>query len=112
MTGPFIFIGTHRIKAGKFDEFKEDALALVNVVEEQEPRLLAFNFYLSEDHTEVSVVQIHPDAESMLHHMNVAREHITKGTEEQLETKQIQMYGPPNEAVIRRSKNSRRPASR
>ena len=100
MPEPFIFIGTHRIAEGKLDEFKRDCQQLVEVVERNEPQLLSFNFYFNEDESEVSVVQVHPDADSMLFHMQVAREHITEAAEEQLVTKDIQVFGSPNEAVL------------
>jgi hypothetical protein len=35
----------------------------------------------------------------MLLHMQVAREYITEATEEQLITKDIDVFGPPNDAV-------------
>jgi hypothetical protein len=96
---PFIFIGTHTIAEGKLDEFKRDCRKLVELVQEKEPQLLSFNFYFNEDESEVSVVQVHPDADSMLLHMQVAREHITEATEDQLITKDIHIFGPPNDAV-------------
>jgi hypothetical protein len=100
MTAPFVFIGTHRIAEGQLEAFKKDAHALVKLVQEREPQLLSFNFFLNEDETEVSVVQLHPDAASMLTHMQVAQEHITEATETLLITKDIQVYGATNEAVV------------
>jgi quinol monooxygenase YgiN len=100
MSGPFVFVGTHRIVNGQLEAFKKDAHALVELVREREPQLLAFNFFLDEDETEVSVVQVHPDAGSMLTHMQVAREHITEATESLLSTKDIQVFGPTNDAVV------------
>jgi hypothetical protein len=50
--------------------------------------------------TEVTVVQVHPDADSMLFHMQVARKHIEEGTEELLDTRDFQIYGPPNDTVL------------
>jgi hypothetical protein len=99
MSGPFVFVGTHRINDGQLEAFKQDARQLVRLVHEREPQLLAFHFFLNEDETEVSVVQVHPDADSMLTHMQVAREHITDATEEMLTTMDIQVFGPSNEAV-------------
>ena len=61
--------------------------------------MLSFHFFLNEDETEVSLVQVHPDADSMLTHMQVASEHITEATEDLLSTKDIQVFGPSNEAV-------------
>ena len=94
MSGPFIFIGTHRIADGKLEAFKKDAEALVQLVREHEPQMISFNFFFNEDETEVSVVQVHPDADSMLTHMQVAHEHISEATEDLLVTKDIQIYGP------------------
>jgi quinol monooxygenase YgiN len=101
MSEPFIFIGTHRIKEGKAEEFKKSCVGLLEVVEAKEPRLIAFNFYTNEDGTEVSIVQVHPDADSMLFHMQVAREHIEEAVEDLLaETVSVQIYGTPNNAVL------------
>lgn len=66
MSGPFIFIGTHRVKEGKLEEFRADAIALAALVEEREPQLLGFNFYFNEDETEATIVQVHPDADPVL----------------------------------------------
>ena len=71
MSGPFIFVGTHRVKEGKLEEFRATAIDLAEVVEEREPQLHGFNFFLNEDETEATVVQVHPDAGSMLVHMQV-----------------------------------------
>lgn len=99
MPGPFVFLGTHHINDGQLEAFKRDARALVQLVHDREPQLLSFHFFLNEDETEVSVVQVHPDADSMLAHMQVASEHITEATDDLLSTKEIQVFGPSNEAV-------------
>ena len=100
MSEPFIFIGTHTIREGKLEDFKKQWRELLDVVEVKEPRLIAFNAYVNEDGTELTVVQVHPDADSMLFHMQLAHEHITRATEELLDTRDIQVYGPPNDAVL------------
>ena len=65
MSGPFIFIATNRLKEGKLEDERERVPGLVEFIEENEPRLLAFNEYANDEGTEVSVVQVHRDAESM-----------------------------------------------
>jgi quinol monooxygenase YgiN len=101
MAAPFIFIGTHALKPGKFEEFKKSFLDLVKTVEVNEPRLIAFNAFVNEEGTEVSVVQVHPDADSMLSHMQVVREHISEAYADSLDaTTSIQVYGPPSDAVL------------
>jgi hypothetical protein len=66
MSEPFIFIGTHTLREGKLEGFKKACRELVEVVEANEPRLIAFNIYVNEDGTEATVVQVHPDPDSML----------------------------------------------
>lgn len=101
MTAPFIFIGTHRIKEGKVEDFKNDSREVVELVEAKEPRLIGFNLYLNEDGTETAVVQVHPDADSMLFHMQVAQEHIEGAYAETLDvTTGLQIYGRPNDPVL------------
>jgi hypothetical protein len=100
MAGPFIFIGTHRLKEGKLGDFKDAWRDLVAIVEENEPRMIAFNAYANEDGTEVAVVQLHPDASSMELHMQVVRDHITSAYEKLLdETTSIQVFGELSEVA-------------
>ena len=77
MAAPFIFIGTHKVKPGKLEEFQAwFADYCDTTVEPNEPRLLSFQAYADPDANEVTVVQVHPDAESMVHHMSVVGEHV------------------------------------
>ena len=101
MSEPFIFIGTHTIGEGKLEDFKKSCRELVEVVEASEPRLIAFNVYVSEDGAEATIVQVHPDPDSMLFHMQVAREHIGEAYRSVLEeTERIDVYGDPSDAVM------------
>jgi quinol monooxygenase YgiN len=101
MSEPFIFIGTHTIREGKFEDFKKACGELLEVVEANEPRLIAFNLYANQDETEVGIVQVHPDADSMLFHMQVARDHISEAYQSVLEkTKRIDVYGKPSDTAL------------
>ena len=49
----------------------------------------------------MTVVQVHPDADSMLFHMQVARDHISEAYLSVLEkTERIDVYGKPSDAVL------------
>ena len=74
MAEPFIFIGTYTVKEGKLEDFKQHFQEFCAFIEENEPRLIHFALYISEDGTEMSVVQVHPDEDSMAFHMQVAGE--------------------------------------
>jgi biotin carboxylase len=99
--GPFIFIATNRLKPGKLAEERKRVPGLVDFVEANEPRLIAFNEYVKDDGTEVAVVQVHPDAESMAFHMEVVAERAAAAYAETVAaTTSIQVFGTPSDAVL------------
>jgi biotin carboxylase len=101
MSGPFIFIATNRLKPGKLADERSRVPGLVDFVQANEPRLIAFNEYVNEDGTEVAVVQVHPDAESMASHMEVVAERAAAAYAETVEaTTSIQVFGTPTGAVL------------
>ena len=101
MSSPFIFIATNRLKPGAYEAERQRVPGLVGFIRAGEPRLLAFNEYINRERTEVTVVQIHPDAASMEFHMGVVRERAVQAYSETLDaTTQIQVFGNPSEAVV------------
>ena len=73
---------------------------LVDFVEANEPRVIAFNEYVNDGGTEVAVVQIHPDAESMAFHMEVIAERAAAYAATVDATTSIQVFGTPSNAVL------------
>ena len=62
---------------------------------------IAFNEYVNDDGTEVAVVQIHPDADSMAFHMEVIAERAAAAYAETVDaTTSVQVFGMPSNAVI------------
>ena len=105
MAAPFIVIRTFTIKEGKLEAFKQFLRELFKFIETNEPRLLASNAYVNEDGTEVTFVQIHPDAASMEHHEKVAHEHTERGRREFLDaTTSLQVYGKPSNVLLERTR--------
>jgi hypothetical protein len=101
VSGPFIFIATNRLKPGKLAEERERVPGLVDFVEANEPRLIAFNEYVNENGTEVAVVQVHPDAESMAFHLEVIAGRAGAAYAATVEaTTSIQVFGTPSNAVL------------
>jgi hypothetical protein len=101
MTGPFIFIATNRLKPGAYEAERDRVPGLVEFIKASEPRVLAFNEYIDADRTEVTVVQVHPDAQSMEFHMGVVRERAAKAYAETLDaTTRIHVFGTPSGAVL------------
>jgi hypothetical protein len=101
VSGPFIFIATNRLKPGKLAAERKRVPGLVDFVEASEPRLLAFNEYVNDEGTEVGVVQVHADVESMAFHMEVVAERAAAAYAETVEaTTSIQVFGTPSDSVL------------
>jgi hypothetical protein len=100
MTDPFIFIATNRLKQGKLDSEKKRLPDLIDFIQANEPRLIAFNEYANEEGTEVAVVQVHPDADSMVLHMELIAERAASAYADTIDaTTNIQVFGTPGGTV-------------
>jgi hypothetical protein len=73
--------------------------ALADFVETNESRPLSYGVYFSNDGKKMSVLQIHPDSESMESHMRVAAAEFAK-VKDLLSLAAIDLYGTPSEALL------------
>jgi hypothetical protein len=100
MTGPFIFIATNRLKQGKLNSEKKRLPDLIDFIQANEPRLIAFNEYANEEGTEAAVVQVHPDTDSMVFHMELIAERAASAYADTIDaTTNIQVFGTPGGTV-------------
>ena len=76
MSGPLINVLTCTIKPGKQEEARKRIAELVDFVETNEPRMIAFHAYLGQDGKRLSIVQVHPDSASMEFHMQLNAKHF------------------------------------
>jgi hypothetical protein len=101
MRGPFIFIATNRLKPGALERERERVPGLVEFVAAEEPRVIAFNEYAGEAGDEVSVVQVHPDAESFETHLGIIAARAQDAYAGTLAaTVRIQVFGQPTPAIL------------
>jgi hypothetical protein len=102
MSDPILYVDKSDVREGALDELKPAIRELVDFVEANEPRLIAYNVYLSDDGTKMTVVNVHPDSASLEYHMTVAgplfRRFVGLVT-----LSSIQIYGEPSERVLKQS---------
>jgi uncharacterized protein YkuJ len=98
MSGPFVVISKSRIKPGRADAYAAWGADMLRDVEEQEPRLLAFNIWESDDHTSSVVIQVHPDAESFEYHLKLFGERV-KETFDYIDLEGVEIYDSPSPFV-------------
>jgi len=97
MSGPLIFVSRSKVKPGKLPAFQEHAAEAADLVEAEEPRMIAFNSYVSADGTDVATVQVHPDAASLDAHLALFFAKLRDTAFELLESYEINVYGSPSE---------------
>lgn len=98
MSGPFIVISRSRIKPGQVEPYASWYAEMARDVEEEEPRLLAFNQWASEDHFSSIVIQVHPDAESFEYHLKLFGDRV-KDAFAYIDVDAVELYGPPSPFV-------------
>ena len=76
MSGAFVYVGTAKIKPGKLEEARKNLAELVDFVETNEPRMIAFHLFLDEEGSTLTIVHVHPDSASMEFHLQVAAKHF------------------------------------
>jgi len=99
MSEPIVSIDTSQIREGKLDDLKEAVVELVAFVESNEPRPIIYAIYFDEAATRMTVAQVHPDSESMEHHMTVAGPAFA-GFSELVTLSTLDVYGEPSEALL------------
>jgi quinol monooxygenase YgiN len=99
MSGAFVYVGTTTIKPGKLEEARERLAEVIDFVETNEPRLIAFHAYLDEKGSKFTIVQVHPDSASMEFHMQVNAKHFATAWDfiEAIESEQY--YGAISDAL-------------
>lgn len=98
---PVIFIGTYRIPEGSLDEWRTGSAEMTVFVDANEPRVIGIGHYANEDGTEGTSIHVHPDSESLEHHLQAASAQIGKGSQI-VQVVRIELYGPVSVAVVER----------
>jgi hypothetical protein len=106
MSEPLIYISTWRIKEGKLEEYKRFTKEFLDLIKDKEPQLIAFHLFINEDGTEMTSIQIHPDAASMDFHMQVVEQVLGEEMLEWVdradfvEPKHVEIYGTPSANLL------------
>jgi quinol monooxygenase YgiN len=72
MNGLIIYVDNSEIRKGKIDEVKAAIKELAEFVKTNEPRIIAYNVYITKDNTKMTVFHVHPDSASLETHMKIA----------------------------------------
>jgi hypothetical protein len=99
MSNSIVYVDRSEIVEGRLGELTDRMGELVALVEANEPRLIAYNAYLNEDRTEISVVHVHRDVASMVTHFQVAGPAF-RSFVDLVRLQSIDVYGDPSDELV------------
>jgi len=99
MSQPVVYVDRATVHEGALGELKSAIADLAAFVEENEPRLISYSVYFSQDGREMTVVHVHADAASLDHHMDVIRPRLERFAGF-LTLSSIHVYGEPSARAL------------
>ena len=100
MSQPLIYLDSSDVQEGALDELRGAISELVAFIEANEPRILAYNIYLSDDGRRMTVFHMHADAASLDFHMEVGGPAFRR-FEPLISLSSIRVFGEPSERARR-----------
>ena len=100
MSGPLVYVDTSEVREGALEELRGGIRELVEFVDANEPQLIAYNIYLGDDGSQMTVVHIHVDSASLEYHLDVAGP-VFRGLADLITLSSIRIYGEPSEKALR-----------
>jgi hypothetical protein len=99
MSQPLIYVDRSNVRPGALTELKSAIAELAAFVEEQEPRLVSYSVYFSDDGSEMTVVNVHADAASLDDHLDVVGPRLERFAD-LLSLSSIHIYGEPSRRAL------------
>jgi hypothetical protein len=100
MSQPLVYVDTSEVREGALEELKDAIRELADFVETNEPQLISYNVYFSDDGSRMTVIHVHPDSASLDYHIDVAGARFG-GFADLLTLSSIHIYGEPSATAVR-----------
>jgi quinol monooxygenase YgiN len=101
MVEALVYVDVAEVYEGALDELKAAIAELAEFVEENEPQLVSYGAFLSNDGKRLSVVHVHADSASLDRHLEIAGPHFARFAD-LVTLKSIHLYGRPSDHALRR----------
>jgi hypothetical protein len=99
MAEPIVLIDTSTVNEGKLDELKAAMNELAAFVEGSGTRAIAYDMYLSDHDRRMTVVQVHPNSDSVEAQMSAAASIFAK-FRDLLTMTAMDVYGDPTDSLL------------
>ena len=107
MSQPLVYIDTSEVREGALDELKSAIGELAEFIEANEPQLISYNVYVSDDGGQMTVMHVHADAASLDYHMDVAGPRFGR-FKDLVTLSSIHVYGEPSDKALRQLQDKAR----
>jgi hypothetical protein len=111
MSEAILYVDSSEVREGALDDLKMAIKELVDFVDANEPQILAYNIYLSDEGTQMTVVHMHRDSESLEYHLEVAGPVFGRFAE-LITLSSIVIHGRPSEKALRQLQEKARSLGR
>lgn len=102
--GDFIaYLDTSEVRPGKLEELKAAMAELAEFVQLNEPRIINYSVYFSEDGSTMNVLHFHPDVASLEFHMKVAGAKFPP-IAPLIHMRSIELFGRPGDELVEQFK--------
>lgn len=101
MEAPIYYVDRSDIREGRLADVKAGMRDLAAFVEAREPQLIAYDFYIDESESAMTVVAVHPDSASMAFHLDLGGPRFREFAA-LIRLRSIDVFGRPDPAVVDR----------
>ena len=99
MSKPLVYVDRSNVREGALAQLKAAIAELADFIDENEPQLLSYSAYFSNDGSEMTVVHVHGDAASLDHHLDIAGPRFARFGH-LLTLLSIHIYGEPSTKAL------------
>ena len=96
---PLVYVDTSEAREGALGQLRDAIRALSGFVEQNEPQLVSYSVFFSEDGRQMTVVHVHADPASLDRHMEVAGPRFAAFAD-LVRLSSIHIYGDPSEKAL------------
>ena len=101
MSQTLVYVDMSEVREGALEELKGAIQELAEFIEANEPQLLAYNVYINDDGSQMTVMHVHADSASLDFHMDVAGPRFARFAD-LLRLRSIRVFGEPSAEAVKR----------
>ncbi|MGH9194382.1 MAG: hypothetical protein ACRD1T_01415 [Acidimicrobiia bacterium] len=99
MSEQVVYVDRFQLREGRLDDFKRYATEVAAFVEENEPGVISFNYYVEEGGSSGTAIFVFPDADALDLHLDLVSSRFQEGYE-LLSAADIELLGQPSDRAI------------